>query len=81
MKAVIENNKTIVNFSKEEVIVLLEWLHNFNEEDNHIFFKDQAEQRVLWDLEAELENVNSAIFEGNYIEILSKAREKIRDID
>lgn len=79
MKAVIENTKTIVSFSKEEVIVLFEWLHNFNKENNDDFFNDQAEQRVLWDLEAELENVNLATFEDNYMEILSKAREKIRD--
>lgn len=81
MKAIIKNNEAIVNFSNEEVIVLLEWLHNFNEGNNSHLFGDQAEQRILWDLEAELENITTATFDDNYIEILSKAREKIRDRD
>ena len=42
-------------------------------------FQDQAEQRVLWDMEAEFEKVVSATFDDNYQEILSKARQKIRD--
>ncbi len=79
MKANNENKNIAITFSEEEALVLLEWLHNFNEEERPTLFQDQAEQRVLWDMEAELERVVSATFDNNYQEILSKARQKIRD--
>lgn len=79
MKANNKNKNIVITFSKEEALVLLEWLHNFNEEEHPTLFQDQAEQRVLWDMEAELEKVVSVIFDNNYQEILSKARHKIRD--
>ncbi|WP_367914434.1 hypothetical protein [Leadbetterella sp. DM7] len=79
MKANIENRTIKVTFSEDEALVLLEWLHNFNENEHPALFQDQAEQRVLWDMQAELEEVTSAIFDSNYQEILSKARQKIRD--
>jgi len=79
MKANNENKNITITFSEEEALVLLEWLHNFNEEEDPTLFQDQAEQRVLWDMEAVLEKVASVTFDSNYQEILSKAREKIRD--
>ncbi len=79
MKANNENKNIAITFSEEEALVLLEWLRNFNEEERPTLFQDQAEQRVLWDMEAELEKVVSATFDNNYQEILSKARQKIRD--
>lgn len=59
--------------------MFLEWLHNFNKEEHPTLFKDQAEQRILWDMEAELEKVVSVTFDSNYQKLLSKARENIRD--
>lgn len=79
MKANNENKNIAITFSEEEALVLLEWLHNFNEEEHPTLFQDQAEERILFDLEAELERVVSATFDNNYQEILSKARQKIRD--
>jgi len=79
MKANNENKNIAIIISEEEALVLLEWLHNFNEEEHPTLFQDQAEQRVLWDMEAELEKVVSVTFDINYQEILSKARQKIRD--
>lgn len=79
MKANNENKNIAITFSEEEALVLLEWLHNFNEEERPNLFQDQAEQRVLWDMEAELEKVVSVTFDSNYQEVLSKARQKIRD--
>jgi hypothetical protein len=79
MKAISENMGIEVKFSAEEAIVLLEWLHNFNEMERPDLFQDKAEERILFDLEAELEKTVSATFDNNYQEILLKARQKIRD--
>jgi len=79
MKANNENKNIAITLSEYEALVLFEWLHNFNEEDHPTLFQDQVEQRVLWDMEAELEKVFSITFDSNYQEILSKARQKIRD--
>ncbi len=79
MKANNENNHIVINLSEEEALVLLEWLRNLNEEENPELFQDQAEQRILWDMEAVLEKVVSVTFDRSYQEILFKARQKIRD--
>lgn len=79
MKANNEKKNIAITLSEYEALVFLEWLHNFNEEEHLTLFQDQAEQRVLWDMEAELEKVVSITFDGNYQEILSKARQRIRD--
>jgi hypothetical protein len=42
---------------------------------------NDADGLALFDLEAELEKVISQTFDSNYIEILSSARQKIRDVD
>jgi hypothetical protein len=73
------NKGVSLNLSDDEALVLLEWLSKFNEEEHTLLFQDQAEQRVLFDLEAELEKVVSTTFEEDYRDILSKARKRIRD--
>lgn len=79
MKANNENKNIAIILSEYEALVFLEWLHSFNEEEHPTLFQDQAEQRILWDMEAELEKVVSITFDSNYQEILSKARQRIRD--
>ena len=75
-----EGNKNVsLSLSDDEALVLFEWLSKFNVEEHPSLFQDQAEQRVLWDLEAVLEEVISVTFDKDYINILSKARENIRD--
>ena len=70
-----EGNKNVfLSLSDDEALVLFEWLSKFNEEEHPSLFQDQAEQRVLWDLEAVLEEVISVTFDKDYINILSKAR-------
>lgn len=79
MEAIKANKGVPLNLSNDEALVLLEWLSKFNEEEHPLLFQDQAEQRVLFDLEAELEKVVSGTFEEDYRDILSKARSRIRD--
>ncbi len=73
------NNKVNIELTKEEAIVLFEYLGRFNENDNLEKFEDQAEQRVLWDIECILEKELSEPFRADYQEIVKKAREAVRD--
>lgn len=74
-----KKDKVILELTKEEAIVLFDWIYRLNEKEKPELFEDQAEERVLWDIEASIEEVISETFESNYAEILSKAREKVRD--
>lgn len=79
METTKDKNKVLLQLSDDEAVVLLNWLFRFNESGKDTFFEDQAEQRILWDMEAVLEKVVPATFDNNYPEILSKARQKIRN--
>lgn len=81
MRANNENKSVVIKFSEEEALVLLEWLHKFNEEERPALIQDQSEERILFDLEAELETVVSNIFDSNYQVALFEARQKIRDVE
>jgi len=78
MEAKQTGDTILLELTKEESIVLFDWLSRFNENENLDLFRDQAEERVLWDMEASLEQVISEIFNSNYAEILSQAREQVR---
>lgn len=67
-----------LTLSRDEAIVLFEWLHRFNAEEGHRF-EDQAEERVLWNLEASLESTLVEPFKPEYDEILAAARSRVRD--
>ncbi len=73
------NQKVNIELTKEEAIVLFEFLVSFNEIERPEIFSDQAEQRVLWDIECILERQLSEPFLADYSEIVKKARELIRD--
>lgn len=79
MEAIQENNRIIIELSNDEALVLLNWLFRFNEMDNKNFIEDQAEERVLWDIEAVLEKSMTETLSKDYTELLSKARDKVRD--
>jgi len=81
MESTKENNKIILELSNEESLVLLNWLFRFNANanENTASFEDQAEERVLWDMEAVLEKIMSETLSSDYAELLSQARQKVRD--
>jgi len=76
-----KNSKIVFTLNNDEALVLLAWLSRFNEDEHPLLFEDQAEERVLFDLEALLEREVVEIFNSNYDELLSRAREKLRDKD
>ena len=57
--------------------MLFEWLSRFNKAEGA--FEDQAEQRVLWDIEGMLESTLVEPFDPKYDELLAAARAKVRD--
>ncbi|MBA3456815.1 MAG: hypothetical protein H0T42_27245 [Deltaproteobacteria bacterium] len=73
-----ENAKVIVELSSDQALVLYDWLARFNAARSHAF-EDQAEQRVLWDLECTLESMLAAPLASNHDELLAAARARIRD--
>jgi hypothetical protein len=73
------NDKVNIELTKEEAIVLFEFLSRFNENDNLSRFEDQSEQRVLWNVECILEKQLSEPFRADYQKIVKKAREVVRD--
>lgn len=66
-----------IQLTGDEALVLLDWVGRFNENGDGTFL-DHAEQRVLWRVEGSLEQVLVAPFAGNYLELLSQARDRVR---
>ncbi len=67
-----------LRLSHDEALVLHDWLVRFNGRADPAF-ADQAEQRVLWDLEATLERTLVEPFQVDYEARLSTARARLRD--
>ncbi len=72
------DDKVHLELSRQEVIVFFEWLSRLNKAED-TKFEDQAEQRVLWDIQAMLEPMLVETFEPNYAALLARARERVRD--
>jgi hypothetical protein len=71
-----------IRLSKEEALVLFEWIHRTEDQDpalELLSLVDQAEQRVLWDLSGSLETVLVEPFMPEYAEIIESARGQLRD--
>jgi hypothetical protein len=75
-----ENEIVDIKLTKDEALVLFEFLARFNEKDHQNLFEDQAEQKVLLILECILEKQLSEPFLPDYIKIVQSSRDKIRDI-
>lgn len=70
--------EVLLQLSNDEALVLFEWIKQFNNRKNNVF-DDEAEKRVLWDIEAELERVLVLPFDVDYKILLSQARSRVRD--
>ena len=67
-----------IELTGDEALVLFEFLQRFSKSDT-LVLEDQAEQRVLWDLTCILEKALVQPFTANYGELLSQARDRVRD--
>ncbi len=68
-----------LTITKDEALVLFDFLARFNQTEHPDIFEDQAEQKTLWILEAQLEKQLVEPFKSDYKDIVNKARNKIRD--
>ena len=68
----------IIDLTGDQALVLFEWIRRFNERDGEDF-EDQAEERVLWDIEAALEKALIEPFQQEYDHFLAQARAAVRD--
>jgi hypothetical protein len=67
-----------IELTSDEALVLYDWLTRFNQR-THTDFADQAEERVLFDLEAMLEKALVAPLQSDYADVLASARSSLRD--
>jgi hypothetical protein len=73
-----EQRKVTLELSQEQALVFFEWLTKFNASEGRRF-EDQAEERVLWDIEAMLESSLVDPFDARHEERLAEARAAVRD--
>lgn len=67
-----------VTLSGDEALVLFEWLKRFSDTGLPAPLVDQAEERVLWHVEAVLESSLVAPFRPDYDSVLNEARRAVR---
>ena len=71
----------MLSLSRDQALVLFAWLARTGAGEQPAAFEDQAEQRVLWDLEAALEKHLAEPFKSNFSERLEAARGRVRDVE
>ena len=74
------SSSVTLELTDEEALVLFDWLAR-STGGKPAAFVDQAEQRVLWDIESMLESVLLAPISPDYNSQLAAARETVRDPD
>jgi len=67
-----------ITVPKEQAIVLFEFLSRFGD-TRGLAIEHQSEERVLWDLQAQLERLLLEPLDPAYPEIVRQAREAVRD--
>jgi len=72
------SNSISLDLSEDQALVLFAFLTRTDKAIEKLL-EDQAEQRVLWDIEAMLEKALPHLFAENYGKLLSAARERVRD--
>ncbi|GAB2570322.1 hypothetical protein [Kribbella endophytica] len=72
------NERVQIELTGDEALVLFEWVSRFNKRED-VEYEDQAEQRVLWDVEATLEAALVEPFSSEYVQLLTAARARVRD--
>ncbi len=68
-----------LKLTKNESLVLFDFLGRLNAEERKELFEDQAEERVLWNIECLLEKELEEPVRKDYKESVQKARDNVRD--
>lgn len=72
------NENVQIEITKDEALVLFEFLSRFSETDT-LEIEDQAEERALWNLTCVLEKILVEPFLPDYLDIIKAARDRLRD--
>jgi len=72
------NDEVSIKLTKDEAIVLFEFLSRYSDKDS-LNIEHQAEERALWNLESVFEKELSEPFSKDYGKLLEAARERLRD--
>lgn len=75
---VLTEGKIPLELTSQQALVLFEFLRRVDETEE-LRFEDQAEERVLWDLEIMIQPQLVEITSPGYLEYLYEAREAVRD--
>lgn len=70
-----------ISLTKDEALVIFDFLSRFSESDSKLTIEDQAEERVLWNLYCDLEKILVEPFQEDYGKLLKQSRERVRDKD
>ena len=73
------SKEVLITLNKDQALVLFEFVARFNERNYKELFEDQAEQKMMWLIQGQLEKVLVEPFMPNYKDIVKEARNKIRD--
>ena len=71
-------NEIQINLTKDEALVLFEFLSGFNQMRHNAIFEDQAEQKALWTIEKQLERILAEPFRPDYLDIIKEARNRLK---
>lgn len=72
------NENVQIEITKDEALVLFEFLSRFSETAT-FEIEDQAEERALWNLTCVLEKILVEPFHPDYLDIIKAARDRLRD--
>lgn len=64
--------------TKDEALVLFVFLARLNQVEDPDIFEDQAEQKIFWSLEAQLEKQLVEPFSSDYRNVITEARNRVR---
>jgi hypothetical protein len=70
-----------VQLTRDQALVLFDWLARTTSSGMPAPLVDQAEQRALWDLESVLESLLSEPSQADYVQRIATARDRVRDND
>jgi hypothetical protein len=79
MEVLVVADEVLIRMTRDQALVLFDWLMRTGEADQPSGFEDQAEQRALWDLESALESVLIEPLREDYRALVETARERLRD--
>lgn len=73
------NDDIKLNLTIDQALVLFDLLARVNANETNNFLEDEAEQKVLWTIEGQLEKVLIEPFKANYNDIIKNARQRLNE--